>query len=252
MFAGTVSVPPMPTASTISTLAFLSIVIAVAVAFVLGVRVSTLRLDHDPQRANRHALSATLAVVFYALLTAVVAGSGLLEREGPVPLLMPFIAACNLLAVGLAFSRLGTRLSTALSIAALVGFQAFRLPLELVLHRWYGEGVIPAQMTFEGHNFDILSGIGAIVLFFALRHGAAGWRSILAYNLMGTGLLITVATIAVLSSPVPFRAYPGEPTLVLAYNPPYTWILPFCVSGALFGHLLVFRWLWANRGAAAA
>lgn len=185
-------------------------------------------------------------MVFYAFLTAVIAGSGLLERESPVPMLMPFIAACNLLAIGLVFSRLGTRLSTGLPIAALVGFQAFRLPLELVLHRWYDEGV-PVQMTFEGHNFDILSGTCAIVLVFALRQGVAGWRSILAYNLMGTGLLITVATIAVLSSPVPFLAYFAEPTLVLPYNPPYTWILPFGISGVLFGHLLVFRWLWASR-----
>ena len=237
----------MPPASMLSTLAFVAIVAGVAVAFVLGVRAAALRLDEDPKRAGRHALLATVGVVLYAILTAAVAGSGLLERPGPIPMLMPFFAACNLLVVGLAFSRLGTRLSTGLPIAALVGFQAFRLPLELVLHRWYNEGVIPVQMTFDGHNFDILSGIGAIVLVFALRRGVAGWRSVLAYNLMATGLLITVATIAVLSAPVPFRAYFAEPTLVLPYNPPYTWIVPFCVSGALFGHLLVFRWLWANR-----
>lgn len=105
VLAATIEVPAMPPASTISTLAFLAIMAGVAAAFVLGVRASTLRLDDDPNRASRHALLATLAVAFYAILTAAIAGSGLLEHEGPVPMLMPFLAASNLLVIGLARPR---------------------------------------------------------------------------------------------------------------------------------------------------
>jgi hypothetical protein len=47
-------------------------------------------------------------------------------------------------------------------------------------------------------------------------------------------------SIALLSSPVPFRAYDGQP-LTLAFHLPYAWILPMCVSPALFGHLVLFR-----------
>ena len=63
----------------------------------------------------------------------------------------------------LARSRSARASSSGLPIAALVGVQAFRLPLELVLARWKNQGVIPVQMTFEGHNFDIVTGVLALV-----------------------------------------------------------------------------------------
>ncbi len=81
--------------------------------------------------------------------------------------------ACNLLAVALAFSSVGARMTTQLPVVALVGFQAFRLLLEVVLHRLHVEGVIPVTMTWGGPNLDVLTGVlalaGHLVLFRALE-----------------------------------------------------------------------------------
>jgi hypothetical protein len=43
------------------------------------------------------------------------------------------------------------------------------------------------------------------------------------------------------SSPVPLRTYTNEPPVLLALHAPFTWIVPVCVAGALFGHLITFR-----------
>src|SRR4029077_9599369 len=114
--------------------------------------------------------------------------------------------------------------------AALLGGRAFRLPLELVLHAWKNQGVIPVQMTFEGHNFDIVTGVLAIAtgvyLYRAGEHASRG--VVLAFNVVGSALLLAVTTIAVLSSPLPIRAYHNGPALMVGYHFPYGWIVPFC------------------------
>jgi hypothetical protein len=142
---------------------------------------------------------------------------------------------------------LGRRLALKLPIAALVGFHAFRLPLELVLHRWHAEGVLPVQMTYVGHNFDIISGILALpvagLLLWAKPVSRLHRWLVLGFNLVGFALLMTVMSIAVRSAPLPLRTYMNDPPVLLLFYAPYTWILPVCVAGALFGHLLVFRWL---------
>ena len=46
----------------------------------------------------------------------------------------------------------------------LVGVQGFRLPLELAMHRMYERGIMPVQMSYSGLNYDILTGIRALVV----------------------------------------------------------------------------------------
>ncbi len=53
-----------------------------------------------------------------------------------------------LVGVALAFSPVGARLS-ALPLGLFVGLQAFRLPLEMILHGLHGSGDLPVQMPFN-------------------------------------------------------------------------------------------------------
>jgi hypothetical protein len=74
------------------------------------------------------------------------------------------VLAIVIIGVAVAFSRLGTLLISGLPIWFLVGSQVFRLPLELLMHRAYIEGIMPVQMSYSGRNYDIVSGITAGVL----------------------------------------------------------------------------------------
>lgn len=153
-----------------------------------------------------------------------------------MPRLMLFLGACNLAGVLLALSPVGEWLAR-LPLFWLVGFQGFRLPLELVLHTWANSNTIPRTMTWDGANFDIISGVVALVAApLAGKHRGVAWAA----NIIGLVLLLNVGRVAVMSSPLPF-AWKVEPPLLLGLYLPYAWIVPVCVAGALAGHIVLTR-----------
>ena len=153
-------------------------------------------------------------------------------------LLVPVIFV---VAIWIATSRVGTRLATGLSLAVLVGAQAFRLPLELTMHRAYTEGLMPVQMSYSGRNLDILTGISAIVVAAILvRRPKALWLAH-AWNVVGILLLANILTVALLSAPTPFRTFHNEPANVWITDAPWVWLPSVFVLAAIAGHILVFR-----------
>jgi hypothetical protein len=222
---------PFTAASPASLTAFLAVEAGVLSMFVLGVR-----------KADRAAAPRVLALTFawLALLGVVVATGVVADEPMPrLPVLLAFTLGCG---VAFGFSRTGGRLAQ-LPLPALVMFQAFRLPLEFVLHAWAESGTVPPTMTWTGQNFDVVSGALALVAApFAGRIPAAAWLA----NGVGIVLLANVLRVVVLSSPLPF-AWPIEPPLQLAFHLPYASILPVCVTGALVGHIVLTRALLRRR-----
>jgi len=222
-----------------SVAAFLLICVGVLTAFLCGIWTSARRDGADPVR--RTARAAFAAAAWLALLLLAVASGWVARGPRHVMVLASGIIAVSL-AIGL--SRVGRWLSGC-PMAWLVGFQAFRLPLELVLHAWAGQGVIPETMTWTGANWDIVSGVTALVLApMARRSTRAAWVA----NVVGFVLLANVLRVAVMSSPLPF-AWPVVPRLELILHVPYALIVPVCVGGALLGHLALTRALLRSRSA---
>jgi hypothetical protein len=214
-----------------SVAAFLGVVVGVVIACVIGV--------HRAYRGDRGQVRCTLffALGFSAWLILVCAliATGTLSAL-PLRGLPFFFAGVLAVSLGVALSPLGARLAT-LPVSALVGFQAFRLPLELVLHEWAAQGTLPEQMTWTGQNWDILSGAVALVAApWAARHGALAWVA----NIVGVVLLLNVVRVVVMTSPLPF-AWDVQPRLLLGLYLPYALIGPVCVGGALAGHVVLTR-----------
>lgn len=215
-------------------------VFVAVLAFVAAALVGAAAQTAPPGRTRRDAVVAAAAVAAWMGVTGAIVASGVLEGQGlPVPRPMPYVLGQVVTVVAIAASPLGARLAR-LPLAALLGFQAFRLPLEGVLHRWYAEGAIPVQMTWSGENLDVLTGILGVVVA-----AVGAWRPLpraaaWAANLVGFALLLNVMRIALRSVPGPQFAYAGPP-LVLPFSLPYGWIVPMCVMTALLGHLVTFR-----------
>jgi hypothetical protein len=183
----------------------------------------------------------------WIVIPGLLAKAGALDRWAPLPapalVLVALVTACT---VVFALSPIGSRLATTVPLAGLVGFQAFRVPVELLLHRLFVDGLVPIQMTYLGRNFDILSGITAALLAAWLAGGRRSRGLVLAWNLLGLVLLANIVVIAVLSTPVPFRQFLAEPANRLPAMFPYVWLPTCLVQAALLGHLLVFRALAAG------
>ena len=185
-------------------------------------------------------LPVALGTMAWLLAIMLVVGSGSLE--GDQRRVLFFAAAMNVVNIAIGLSPTGRWLSL-LPVPMLVAFQGFRLPLELVLHSWAAQEVVPATMTWTGRNWDIISGVIALVVApFCRRSKALAWLA----NIIGLVLLVNVMRVALLSSPVSF-GWPVAPKLALIYHVPYVLIVPVCIGGALIGHFALTRALLRQR-----
>jgi hypothetical protein len=113
-----------------------------------------------------------------------------------------------------------------------------RIPVELVLHWLYQNGQVPQLMTYEGVNFDILSGITApIIYWFAFRGGRVNKPVLLIWNFLALGLLLNIVIRALLSFPSPLQQLAFEqPNRAIIYFP-FIWLPTVVVPIVLFSHL---------------
>lgn len=177
----------------------------------------------------------TGAMAWLSLLSCILF-TGVLHQN-PMPSLPIFFMGINLVSALFAFSSVGKKISLTVPIYLLVAFQGFRFPLELVLHSWASQGTIPETMTWTGQNFDIISGVLALVFIPLVKKNARlAWIP----NVVGFVLLLNVMRVAIFSSPLPF-AWQVNPPLLLGFYFPYMLIVPVCVAGALIGHITLTR-----------
>jgi hypothetical protein len=195
--------------------------------------------------------SALAFGVFLFLWLWTTGGIGLSGVLGRFDLTPPPFVLLMVLTLGLAFyaglSRLGATLA-AIPLAWLVGLQAFRFPLEIVMHRAAVERVMPEQMSYTGWNFDILTGITALLLAPAIATGVAPRRLIAVWNVLGAALLLNIMTIAMASSPL-FRAFgkaPHKTNTFVAFFP-YVWLPTVLVAIAIVLHIAIARGLRAKE-----
>ena len=211
------------------------------VGTVAGVAASAVRAS-DRRAYTAAALGGWLA--FSALL----AGSGWPgDFDARPPRFFLFVAPTLAATIALAFSPAAARLATRIGWAALIGFQVFRVPVECVLFALHRQGVVPVQMTFEGWNFDVLTGLSAPLVAWLAARGAIGRRGLLAWNCAGLALLANIVAIAILSTPTPLRAFWNEPANTFVAHWPWLWLPGFLVPAALCGHLVAFRKLARMR-----
>lgn len=227
--------------------------VAISAAIIAGVplarRLAGRRAGESDAQTQRATLITTIVILGWAGVSGGLAAAGALsDFSGFPPPVLPVIFTGLLLTVAAALSPFGRRLALDLPLALLVGYQAFRIAVEIMLHRAGSEGVIGMHMTWSGLNFDVLTGLTGLALGVWLwRRGpdAPAPRGLLwAWNIMGLGLLVTIVSVAIMSVPGPLRRFDGPPNVWIGHWP-FVWLPTLMVAAALFGHVLLFRRLLA-------
>lgn len=233
-------------------LAFVLIPFGLLVALLWGTHAASRRLNEDDATRRRAMLITVVASSVWMTVTWRAAESGVLRLWDATP--PPFV----LLVVGilgvtlaLACTGYGRRLALGLPLWVLIGIQGFRLPLELAMHALYERGVMPGQMSYSGRNFDIVTGITALLVAWLVASGRAGRRVVLTWNVLGLLLVLNVVTIGILSTPR-FRLFGEDRINVFITYTPFIWLPSVMVLAALAGHLIVFRALRAEKRGAPA
>ena len=225
---------------------FLATVLGILILFVLAVHAAAQRTGRDD--VGLWTVRAAAGSAIWLALTGLLADTGILLDFSLPPKILGLVLVSATWTVTLSFSRVGSVLIAGIGPVGLVAFQFFRLPVEIFLHGMYEAGQTPVQMSYAGLNFDIFSGLTAPAMAWLIWRGKIGRWGIWAWNIFGLALLANIVTIAILSMPTEFRVFMNEPANIFVAHVPYIWLPTVLVQAALLGHLLVFRWLWAQRG----
>ena len=130
---------------------------------------------------------------------------------------------------------------------SIIWIQSFRIVVEILLWRLFVDNLAPIQMTFEGRNFDILSGLTALVVAYLVANKKISSPLVIAWNFACIAILVNIVAIAILSMPTPFRVFMNEPSNTIVAKFPIV-LLPALLVPLAYGlHFLSLRQWLGNR-----
>ncbi|MBK8497860.1 MAG: hypothetical protein IPL52_03355 [Flavobacteriales bacterium] len=187
---------------------------------------------------------ALLATVHWILAAGEVYTSTTAFPPPQLALLAPVLIAL-LITVALPKGRAWLR---GLPLFALIAMHVLRIPVELVLHDAYEAGLVPQDMTYSGFNFDILSGITAVLMMVWMRSKRPPGRAVLiAWNLCCLVLLFIIVVTAVLSLPSSLQRINFDMPNVLVTTTPWVLLPALLVPAVLWAHVAALVQLFAGR-----
>ena len=114
-----------------------------------------------------------------------------------------------------------------------------RVPVEMVLWWLAVSRAIPMDMTFEGSNLDILSGISApFAAVFMVGSRSKSKLGAIIWNLIAMALLINIVSIAISYLPYFYTPTGGKVGNLGVFYFPYVLLPTFIVPAVLFSHLV--------------
>ena len=211
------------------------------VVFVLTTTVTVGLFFYAIYRAGLDSLPAKFLFGFvcvWLVATAILAYNGFFQDFDAVPPLTFAVGVWPFLALTLIYLLFFRRFVDRMPLTVLTLIHVIRIPVELCLLWLYQSGQIPVEMTFEGRNFDILSGISAPIIYFLAFRGERANRWLLfVWNLAALLLLANIVTIAVLAFPSPFQMIGlNQPNIGVTYFP-FIWLPAVIVPIVFFCHM---------------
>lgn len=199
---------------------------------------------------NTSVVLMTVVVKALMAISGILAAAGILAARDVMPPPMVLLIACVLaLACTFGLGRFGAHLASNVPLMWLVSLQMFRLPLELVMHHGAERGILPMALSYGGYNYDIITGVGALLLFIIWKiRGSVSTSWVWTWNVIGIVCLAVITVIAIITSPM-LHKLGTEPehlnSWVLYF--PYVWVPVVLVCLAVLSHIVITRILLRMR-----
>lgn len=118
-------------------------------------------------------------------------------------------------------TKKGKEFIQSINLRTITYMSVIRIPVEIVLALLFHNGVISIWQTFEGSNFDILSGITApIFAYMVFDKKTWSKQLLLIWNIVCLILLLTIVMISILAAPSPLQQIAfDQPNLAISYFP---------------------------------
>jgi hypothetical protein len=225
----------------------ISLCALVSLFFLLrGLQKALARTSWDQRKKIRVFRLTYLWLGAWILLLGILSLNGFFSDFSRLPPRLPFVVLIPLPAVlFLSSSASGRELLRSVPPQWIIYLQSFRIVVEIVLWLAVLRALLPVQMSFEGRNFDVFSGLLAVpVGYYCLVKKAWPSWMVLVYNILGLLLLLNIVAIAVLSMPTPLRAFHNEPANTLIVQFPFIFLPGLLVPLAYTLHIFSLR-QWA-------
>lgn len=222
------------------------------VLFFLIITVSALMLLYSALKTigRRTAIGTGIALVIWGVFQSTLAYTGYYRHLSKVPPRI-FLTGLAPIAVVLLFVLIYPPIRKRLikiNIEALTWIHIIRIPVELSLLWLFLVKLIPEQMTFEGKNFDILSGLTApFVIFYGIRKRKVNRIFLLWWNIACLLLLLSIIVISMLSAPFVFQQIGLQQPNVAIFYFPFVLLPTLIVPIVLFAQLVAIIRLAGKR-----
>lgn len=194
-------------------------------------------------RACNRNLKLLMIVIGWMIVQSVVTATGFFTVENTLPprflllLLLPVIGMITIFS-----TTKGKSFLKNFDVKKLTVLHSIRIAIEMVLFWLFLNKAVPQLMTFEGRNFDLISGLTApLIYYFGFVKRKLGTKTILAWNFICLAILLFTVTNAVLSAPTPLQKFAFDQPTVAVFYFPFVWLPGVVVPIVIFSHLITIR-----------
>lgn len=179
----------------------------------------------------------------WVVLQGIVSASGFyLKTDGLPPRFALAVMPIFIAIIYFLMTKRGQNFFDKLPLKDLTTLHICRVPVEIVLLWLYQCQQIPQSMTFEGRNFDILSGLTAVPMaWLAFQNGEIKRIPLLIWNIICLALVLNIVTIGILSAPSPLQKWAFEQPNVGVLKFPFVWLPSVIVPIVILSHLVAIR-----------
>jgi hypothetical protein len=200
-------------------------------------------------KATNFSKSFFATAIIWLLLQSIISISGFYKIANTIPPRFGLLIIPPLILTIIRFNTIkGKQFIDNLNLKTLTIFHIVRIPVELVLYWLFVHKAIPEIMTFEGRNFDILSGLSApFIYYFGFVKMSLGKNVLLLWNFICLALLLNIVFNALLSLPSTFQQFGFDQPNIAILQFPFVLLPSVIVPLVLFAHLASIRQLLNNK-----
>jgi uncharacterized membrane protein len=224
--------------------------VACMVAVLAGYSKVLSKTSITPAKQRQMTITATIVVAGWLVIVAALTINGFVNSFSAFPPRPLVLVALPIIAItAWSFTSNAKHILRTIPPHWMVYMQAFRIVVEIILWMAFVELIIPKQMTFEGRNWDVLTGILALPFGYYVQKRKSSTAQ-LAFNVVGIVLLLNIVIISILSMPTSARVFFNEPANTVVATFPFVYLPTVLVVLAAGLHILSLRQVWLLKKSA--
>ncbi len=200
-------------------------------------------------KATGYAKSFLVLITVWILLQSVLGIAGFYSHTNVMTARFPLLVIPPVIFLASRFFTVkGKAFIDGLDIRTLTIFHIIRIFVEAVLFWLYIDKAIPQAMTFEGRNFDILSGLSApFIYYYGFVKKKLSKTAMIVWNVVCMLLLLNVVGGAILSLPDRYQKFGFEQPNTAVGSFPFLLLPAVLVPLALFSNAAAIRQLLSKK-----